>query len=115
VNLPSVKTLRAVFDDNAREARRVLEMTRSQLLDTEAGDAIARRCYGEPRTSDIRLAILDRLAGTSGVEGFRLRDGSWVLYLNAGDTYTTTLVRMPGGRYRVTDWGTIAERYGTMD
>jgi hypothetical protein len=115
MNLPSVKTLRAVFGDNAPQARRVLEMTRQDLLDTDAGHALWSRCFGDPLTSELRLEVLDKLAGTHGVEAFQLRSGAWVRYLNAGDTYTTTLVRMPSGRYRVTDWGTIAERHGTAD
>jgi len=31
-------------------------------------------------------------------------------YLNAGDTYNTTIVRFANGRYRVTDIGSIIER-----
>lgn len=109
--IPSIRTLRAVFGDRARDARAVLEMTRAQLEALPAGAARVRECYFPPATSDLRLECLDALAGTHGVEGFRTRRGETVEYLNAGDTYAATLVRWRG-RYRVTSWGDIAERHG---
>ena len=108
--LPSVKTLRAVFGDNAPQARRVLEMTRAELLATPTGAARAAECYHPPETYDLRLHCLDALADTHGVEAFETKSG-YCDYLNAGDTYAVTLVRFRG-RYRVTTWGDIAERYG---
>lgn len=108
MNLPSIKTLRAVFADRAPEARRVLEMRRAELLEHPVGAARAAQCYREPLTSDLRMTILDSIAGTHGVEGFdlghRSKGTGVVWYLNAGDTYTTTLVRW-NGRYRVESWG----------
>lgn len=108
-NLPSVKTLREVFKENAKQARAILEMTRRELEALPAGADRVRECYNPPATSDLRLTRLDALAGTHGVEAFQVRDGSWCEYLNAGDTYAATLVRYRG-RYRVTSWGDIAER-----
>lgn len=110
MNLPSIKTLRVVFGDNAKEARRILEMTRAQLEALPACAARIAECYHKPATSDLRLTALDALAGTHGVEAFETRAG-WCEYLNAGDTYTPTLLRFRG-RYRVACWGDIAERHG---
>lgn len=109
--LPSVKTLRAVFGDNAKQARAILEMNRSQLEALPACATIIAECYHPPKTYDLRLAALDAIAGTYGVEAFQTRDGDWCEYLNAGDTYATTLLRFRG-RYRVGCWGDIAERHG---
>jgi hypothetical protein len=109
-NLPSVKTLRDVFGENAKQARKILEMTRRELEALPAGAARVRECYNPPATSDLRLTCLNELAGTHGVEAFETRHG-WCEYLNAGDTYSVTLVRYRG-RYRVTTWGDIAERDG---
>lgn len=106
--LPSVRTLRAVFGDNAKHARAILEMSRRELEELPAGAARVQECYNPPATSDLRLTCLDALAGTHGVEAFETRRG-WCEYLNAGDTYSVTLVRYRG-RYRVTTWGDIAER-----
>lgn len=106
--LPSVRSLRAVFGDNAKRARAILEMSRAELEALPAGAARVAECYHPPATSDIRMECLDALAGTHGVEAFETRRG-WCEYLNAGDTYAPTLVRYRG-RYRVTCWGDIAER-----
>lgn len=110
MNLPSVKTLSAVFGDKARDARRILEMTRSELEALPAGAARVRECYHPPKTYDLRLTCLDALGESYGVDGFRLRDGSYCDYLNMGDTYSPTLLRVHG-RYRVACWGDVAERY----
>jgi len=107
--LPSVRTLRAVFGDNAKQARRVLEMTRRELEALPAGEARVRECYHAPTTADLRLTCLNELAETHGVEAFETDHGVCE-YLNAGDAYNATLVRFRG-RYRVTTWGDIAERY----
>lgn len=107
--LPSVKTLEAVFGDNAKEARRLLEMRRSELEQVPVCAEHVARCYHAPATSVLRLMALDALADTCGVESFQTRRGAWVSYLNAGDTYSTTLL-YHNGTYRVGCWGDIAER-----
>ena len=109
--LPSIRTLREVFGDRAREARRVLEMNRSQLEALPYCAARLRDFYHPPRVWELRMMALDFLAGTYGVEAFQTRDGSWCEYLNAGDTYAPTLLRFRGN-YRVGCWGDIAERHG---
>ena len=107
--IPSVRTLRAVFGDQARQARAILEMSRAELETLPAGAARVAECYNPPATSDLRMTCLDALAGTHGVGGFETRRNGWCEYLNAGDTYAITLVRYRG-RYLVTTWGDIAER-----
>jgi len=106
--LPSVRTLRAVFGDNAKQARAILEMSRTQLDNLPTPQALVM-AYNPPFTSHLRLCILNELAGTHGVESFDTKHG-WCDYLNAGDTYAVTLVRFRG-RYQVTTWGDIAERH----
>jgi hypothetical protein len=85
-------------------------MSRAELEVLPAAAARIRECYNPPSTPDLRMTVLDDLLCTHGVEAFRLRDGSNVMYLNAGDTYTPTIVRMRGNYY-VRDWGSIAERH----
>jgi hypothetical protein len=109
MNLPSIKTLRQVFGDKAREARAILEMNRAQLEALPAGAARVAECFHAPSTADVRMHCLDALGESSGVESFGpLRDGSRCTYLNTGDTYTPTLLRACG-RYRVACWGDVAE------
>jgi hypothetical protein len=106
---PSIKKLAEVFGENAKQAKAVLVMTRSELLEIPAAAARDAECYHRPATSDLRLTVLNDLAGTYGVEAFET-DKGWCEYLNAGDTYAATLVRF-NGKYRVACWGDIAERY----
>jgi hypothetical protein len=106
--LPSVRTLRAVFNDNAKQARAILEMNREQLEKLPTPQALVMT-YHPPHTSQLRLCLLDELAGTHGVEAFEVRGGTWCEYLNAGDTYALTLILFRGA-YRVACWGDIAER-----
>lgn len=110
--LPSVRTLRQVFGENAKQARQILKMSRRELEELPAGAARVVGCYHPPATSDLRLTCLDALAGTCGVEAFETRRDGWCEYLNAGDTYAPTLVRFRG-RYQVTSWGDIAERFAS--
>jgi hypothetical protein len=107
---PSIKTLATVFGPNAKQARAILEMNRWQLEQLDAGDARIRECYCAPKTYDIRLHCLNAICDDAyGVEAFQLKDGSYCDYLNTGDTYAPTLMRVHG-RYRVASWGDIAER-----
>jgi hypothetical protein len=107
--LPSIKTLRQVFGDDAKRARTILEMDRNGLEALPECAARLAECYHMPSRLDLRMTALDALAGTHGVEVFDTRAGAcW--YLNAGDTYTVTLLHFQG-RYRVACWGDIAERH----
>jgi len=107
--LPSVATLARVFDD-PKQARAILEMSRAQLVETEAGAARVRECYNPPSTADIRLHVLNACdAGLHGVEAIALHDGcDYADYLNTGDTCAPTLIRYKG-RYRVQSVGDFVE------
>ena len=106
---PSIKSLKTLFGENAPRAKALLRMNREQLLRTPVGAARVAECYHAPSTQDIRMQCLDALGNFYGVEGFDTKKGE-CLYLNAGDTYATTLVRF-NGAYRITCWGDIAERH----
>lgn len=109
---PSIKALREIFQDKAPEAKRVLRMNRAELEATDAGAERVRECFHPPEASDIRMHVLNALGEFSGVEAFETSRGELVEYLNAGDTYTATLVRFRGS-YLVSTWGDIAERHGS--
>lgn len=110
MRVPSVQKLREVFGDKAPQARAILKMTRAELEALPAGAARVAECFNPPATWDVRLACLDALGESFGVEGFQLRDGAWCEYLNTGDTYSPTLLRVRGV-YRVGCWGDVAERH----
>lgn len=106
---PSIQSLRTIFGENAKQAKALLLMTREQLLRMPVGAARVAECYHAPTTQDIRMECLNALGDFHGVEGFDTKRGE-CLYLNAGDTYTPTLVRF-NGAYRIASWGDIAERH----
>ena len=114
MRLPSVKTLEAVFQHNAKEARRVLEMNREELTARFESDGLSVGYYNPPNKKEMRLLVLNKLAETFGVEAVALRNGDIVDYLNTGDTYTSTLAFWRG-RYHVLAWGDLVERHGSMD
>jgi hypothetical protein len=109
MNLPSIKTLSRVFGDQAKAARKILEMTRAELSETPAGAARLSECYNPPTTTDLRMHVLQALDnGLHGLEGIQNNEGYWLEYLNAGDTYAPTIMHW-NGRYIVADLGTIIE------
>ncbi len=106
---PSIKTLRDAFNDRAPEAKRVLRMTRAQLLETPAGDARDRECLHRPDTEDLRMHALNALdPGFHGIETIRTTMREPASYLNTGDTYASTLIYWRG-RYRVQCVGDFVE------
>ena len=108
MRIPSVKTLSLVFDD-AKKARTIFEMKRTQLLETEAGAARYKACYHAPKTYDIRLHVLNALDdGMHGVESMQSVNDEYADYLNTGDTYAPTIIYWRGN-YRVQSIGDFIE------
>lgn len=108
MRIPSIKTLSAVFSD-AKSARLVLELTRGQLLQTDAGKARGKECYNPPKTYDLRLHVLNALeSGLHGVESMESTGGEYADYLNAGDAYALTVIYWRGA-YRVQSIGDFVE------
>lgn len=110
---PSISAIESAFPGKGKEAKAIFAMRRSELETLPAGEARVRECYHAPTTSDVRLHCLDALLETFGIEAFQTRNGEWVEYLNTGDTYAPTIVRM-NGHYRIASWGDIAERHGSL-
>ena len=109
---PSVASIESAFPGKGKLAKAIFRMRRSELETLPAGLARIRECYNPPTTSDVRLHCLDALLGTFGIEAFQTRNGTWVEYLNTGDTYAPTIIRM-NGHYRIASWGDIAESQGS--
>jgi hypothetical protein len=107
---PSIKTLSSVFTD-AVQAKKILQMTRNELLQTPAGSARNAECYNPPKTYDLRLTVLNAIElGLHGVEWFENDKGVYdgALYLNAGDIYAPTLIYW-NSSYRVQSVGDFIE------
>ena len=116
-NIPSVKTLEAAFPTKGKVLRQLLQSA-SAVREHPAAIARERECYNQPPIYDLRLHALNAETECFGVEYTHHAscqqcgrcDARCFDYLNAGDTYTTTIIRFNDGRYRVGDWGTIVER-----
>jgi hypothetical protein len=112
MNKPSLKTLETAFPTKGAILRKLLT---SEKAVREHPAAIARNaeCYHAPTLADLRMHALNTETECFGVEyvqGNGTRRSPSFEYLNAGDTYATTIVRFSNGRYRVTTWGDIVER-----
>lgn len=112
MRFPSTKTLDRAFPGCGRDLRRALtdaEFVRSH----PAAVAWVAQCYNAPKMHELRLFVLNAIAGTHGVEAIFENSGDhwpeWE-YLNTGDMYTTTIIRNRDGRYMVGDIGSIIER-----
>lgn len=105
---PSVKTLSAVFSD-PKKARAVFEMSRAQLLETEAGASRDKECHHAPKTYDLRMHALNACdSGLHGVESVQSVGCQHADYLNTGDTYAPTVIYWRG-KYRVQSLGDFIE------
>lgn len=131
---PSTDRLVATFRDLDRKGANLIRRIAhacddrealASLIERECPDthAYARSCYNDPYASQIwrvttALHAIDRILGTHGVEGLGpQRSGDYAPafeYLNAGDTYATTLVyTRDTDTLRIGCWGDIVETHDT--
>ena len=104
---PSIKTLKLVFGDNAKQAKDIFKMSRSQLIEGPARNRF-NECYNPPETYDLRMYALNMLAECYGVESIESTQGEYASYLNTGDTYNNTIIYWRGN-YRVQPIGDFVE------
>jgi hypothetical protein len=116
--LPSVKTLENAFPGKGKALREALLMNRAQLSEHPAGKSRIAECCYHPACYDIRMHVLDFIAGCHGVEYVASDKDTFTTasgfdYLNVGDSYVATIVRSrETGNYRVACIGDIVERGG---
>jgi len=112
MNLPSINTLERAFPSKGRALRLLLESAGAVNVHPAAIE-MCRTCWHPPSLVRLRLAALNAEAGTYGVEhvapGTNARSPGFS-YLNTGDTYRDTIIRLYSGRYIVSSWGDIVER-----
>ncbi len=68
MGLPSIKKLAGVFGDKAKQARKILELDRAELLDLPENGAWLKQCYNLPTTHELRMNALNVLGQFRGVE-----------------------------------------------
>lgn len=116
-SLPSVKKLKEIAGDRAKELRKILEIRKRSELEAvlEKYPATAswyRQCYHPMPLQVAKLSIASEITGDCGVEHIPAGRGSKppaIDYVNAGDAYAPTLMWCRG-RYQVGCWGDIVER-----
>lgn len=114
MKLPSIKTLSAIFPENPKQARAILEMTREDFLTAESCvhfDSVKqmiRASYHPPKVYSMKMHALDIVGRFHGSESIESTKGEYAEYLNTGDTYAPTLIRWRG-RYRVQSLGDFVE------
>ena len=126
MNYPSIKSLQQINGidrDKAKAIRAVLRLGRSEALRYESASRLENHSYNPQATHTLKLEACNEIIGGYGVEGTEYPAGYWancqappkyVEYINMGDTYEITLCRVViRGKvsYRVSDWGTIVERF----
>ena len=111
-NLPSVKALKAVFGDKAKEARQLLE-GKIRTTDYSCVNEWVNSCWHNPSYTNRVLYALNYLAGTYRVEhqeeGSNAKSPAFD-YLNAGDMYAPTLMLIQGRGFKVMSVGDMIER-----
>jgi len=109
MNTPSIKTLRPLFNENAKRAKAVLTAGPRTLEGFPECQPRILECYRFPLAWDLRMHALNDLGGFYGVECAETSNGyGRAHYLNAGDTYTPTVILWKG-RYRVQSIGDFVE------
>jgi hypothetical protein len=129
---PSIKTLKTIAPERARELRKVLEIVKRSEIEALLGLAprvvdsdenetkypVTRKwylsCYNPMDLTTAKMSIADEILGTHGVEyipaGHNTKSPA-IEYCNAGDPYITTLLYFPAsGTFRVDCWGDTVER-----
>lgn len=104
---PSVKTLSLIFGDNAKQARRILELDRKGLESLPLSEELIKRAFGRLSTVWLQLQNLNIIGGFYGVESIETGK-EWAYYLNSGDTYNGTLIYFRGN-FRVSTLGDFVE------
>jgi hypothetical protein len=117
-NYPSIRAIAAglnITGGEARVIREVIDGTLDPCDVSPAADAYRRQCHNPPDRYLLKLYAINELIKGSGVEYLQPAEGSrspGVEYVNLGDPYVTTVLRIAGGRYRIACWGDLAERGG---
>jgi len=116
---PSAKTLTARLDVDPATARQIRGIMRGDI-DPETLPGVSRwvsRCYNRPSAGELEMAAIAETLEVAdpgawhGVEAVFCGGAAWpwLEYINAGDTYATTVCRVDGF-FRVACWGDIVER-----
>jgi hypothetical protein len=113
---PSVKVIAEGLNIDratARTVRGLLDGSINPFTVSLAAKDRARTAYNPHKDYVLKLEAINELIGGHGVEyipaGSNAKSPA-IDYINLGDTYTPTILRLGPKRYRVQCWGDIVER-----
>jgi hypothetical protein len=119
MKVPSIKQLETIAAERAAELRAILEITKRDALEAALDSGkypvtanIYQSCYHPLELRTTKLSIASEIIGGYGVEYIpagRGKRSPSIEYVNAGDSYAATLMRV-NGDYKVGCWGDIVER-----
>jgi hypothetical protein len=67
------------------------------------------QCYNKPKLQELKLCAINQIIEGYGVDVVYESD-IFIDYINMGDTYTNTVLYF-NGKYYISSWGDIYERY----
>lgn len=116
IKAPSIKVLMAALQVDRATADLIRKVIKGQVdpcsVSTAATDLVQRSYHGQ-KAYRLKLEALNQILDLHGVEyvpkGSNSRSPGFE-YLNTGDSYAPTLVRIDGGKYRICSWGDLVER-----
>lgn len=118
--VPSVKTLLRIPGLSREDAVRLRKVLDGRLSPQAVDPRIEREHVGAPLSFrwEAKMRAADVILGTCGVEWLGYECSRWNFgaedgfnYCNAGDTYNTTLLYIPGKGFRVGCWGDFVESH----
>ena len=116
MRLPSIKSLKEIAGDRAKELRSILEISKRSDLEAVLDRYPVTRdwynkCYHPMPLHVAKLSIASEITECHGVEYAEGIGRSRSFdYVNTGDSYAPTLIRFVDATYRVAAWGNIVER-----
>ena len=118
IRAPSAKRI-AEFLDESRDTAVLIRAVIRGEFDPMAIEPVARwvrQCYHRPHTGELKMEAINALMHGSGVEACLDPDARSEIspplftYINTGDAYSPTVIRLPGGKYILSTWGDQVER-----
>lgn len=112
MRVPSLKKLKEIPDADHKEMRRIFKLSRLLLLQEKgAKELVSFLYYRRPKTFSLRLAALNVVARTHGVECSWFKGDRVCYYLNTGSMDCPTVIYWDS-KYRVQAWSDFV---GTME
>jgi len=117
---PSVKRIVEFLNESKDTAILIRAVIQGKLNPLEIKEVAAwvNRCYHMPSKGELKMEAINALMhGAYGVEATSDPNASstsppLLTYVNTGDTYSPTIVRLRGGKYILSTWGDQVERLG---